>query len=119
MAKQGKKERKANPATQSKVVDADGHVVEPMSAWQEYVEAKYRDLAPRTVRDEDGYERVMIAGKLLGRGPFSLGAALTPGGLANAEWREKRTYADAHPGGWDPHVRIKDMDLDGIDVAVL
>lgn len=42
-------------ATQNKVVDADGHVVGPMSAWPEYVEAKYRDLAPRMVRDEDGW----------------------------------------------------------------
>jgi predicted TIM-barrel fold metal-dependent hydrolase len=102
-----------------KVVDADGHVVEPMRIWTELVEAKYHELAPRLVKDETGRERMMIEGKMRAPGPFSLGAALTPGGLANPEWREKRTYADAQPSGWDPHACIKDMDADGIDVAVL
>ncbi len=102
-----------------KVVDADGHVVEPMNMWQEYVEAPYRDLAPRVARDEEGYERIMIGGKLLGRGPFSLGAALVPGGLANPENRMRKSYDQAQPGGWDPHMRVKDMDVDGIDIAVL
>jgi predicted TIM-barrel fold metal-dependent hydrolase len=102
-----------------KVVDADGHVVEPMRIWTELVEAKYHELVPRLVKDDTGRERMMIEGKMRAPGPFSLGAALTPGGLANPEWREKRTYADAQPGGWDPHARIKDMDADGIDVAVL
>src|SRR4030095_6728027 len=29
------------------------------------------------------------------------------------------TYADGRPGGFDPHKRIPDMELDGIDAAFL
>jgi len=28
-------------------------------------------------------------------------------------------YADGCPGGFDPHARVKDLDLDGIDAAFL
>ena len=52
------------------------------------------------------------------RPPISLGAFLRPANLWDPEARQ-RSYADAHPGGWDSQVRIKDMDQEGIDAAVL
>src|SRR5260370_14160865 len=87
----------------------------------EYVEERYRSLAPRVVKDENGYERFAFDGKLLSlahRPPISLGSFLRPANLWDPQARQ-RPYSDAHPGGWDPHVRIKDMDKDGIDAAVL
>ncbi len=103
-----------------KVIDGDGHVTEPPHL-VEYVEEAYRHLAPRVVKDEDGYERFAFEGKLMSlahRPPISLGAFLRPANLWDPEARQ-RSYADAHPGGWDQHVRIKDMDQEGIDAAVL
>ena len=102
------------------VIDGDGHVIEPPHL-VEYVEERYRSLAPRVVKDENGYERFAFDGKLLSlahRPPISLGSFLRPANLWDPQARQ-RPYSDAHPGGWDPHVRIKDMDKDGIDAAVL
>lgn len=102
------------------IVDADGHVVEPIKMWAESVEAKYRSLAPSLARDEEGHEWLVLGGKSAGvKPPFSLGAAMSPGGLADPVLRHTRSYADASPGGYDPHARIRVMDTDGIDVAVL
>jgi predicted TIM-barrel fold metal-dependent hydrolase len=102
------------------VIDGDGHIIEPLDLWKQ-VEEPYRHLAPRVVTDADGYERMAFEGKLgslANRPPISLGAFLRPADLWDAEAR-RRSYADAHPGGWDPHVRIRDMDQEGFDAAVL
>lgn len=103
-----------------KVIDGDGHVTEPPHL-VDYVEAPYRDLAPRVVTDDSGYERFAFEGKLMSlanRPPISLGAFLRPADLWDPQARQ-RSYFDAHPGGWDPQVRIQDMDHEGIDAAVL
>lgn len=42
------------------VVDADGHILEPISLWQDYMDPAFRDRAPRLVRDETGKERLVI-----------------------------------------------------------
>jgi hypothetical protein len=41
-------------------IDADGHVLEPLELWAEYMDPKYRDHAPRLVRDNKGKERLLI-----------------------------------------------------------
>ena len=43
-----------------RVIDADGHVLEPFSLWTEYMEPAYRDRAPRMVRDRDGRDRFLL-----------------------------------------------------------
>ena len=32
-----------------KIIDSDGHMVEPMNIWEEYTEAAYRDRAPKVI----------------------------------------------------------------------
>jgi hypothetical protein len=59
-----------------KIIDADGHVLERFSLWEEYMDPAFRDRRPRMVIDENGKERIGVEGKLLGnpRGIGSLGA---------------------------------------------
>ena len=45
------------------VVDADGHVLEPIDLWTEYIENKYKDRTLRLAKDDEGYEYLEIAGK--------------------------------------------------------
>src|SRR5215510_8555877 len=79
-----------------KVIDADGHILEPIDLWDRYMDPAYRERAPRLIIGDNGKERLLVEGKILGN----------PKGLGR-------------PGGFDPHARIKDLDLDGIDAAFL
>src|SRR5262249_33244138 len=99
-------------------IDADGHVLEPFSLWEEYMDPAFRERRPRLVIDENGKERFGVEGKLLGnpRGIGSLGAV---GVRQGAVKLDSLKFAEGRRGGFDPHARIKDMDLDGIDAAFL
>lgn len=96
----------------SAVVDADGHVVEPLLAW----EAARAEHRPRIERDEHGYEHVVVEGTEILAVP--LGTLATPGGRFDDE-ASFRSLDEALPGGFDPALRLADMNAEGIDQAVL
>jgi uncharacterized protein len=103
----------------TRIIDADGHIVEPRSFWADYLEAKFLDRMPRITKDADGVERIAV-----GNGParssiYAPAAMCIPGGLATAESMRKLSWDDLRPGSFDPHQRLKDMDSEGIDVSVL
>src|SRR2546423_1645258 len=54
------------------VIDADGHVLEPVDLFDTYIDPAYRERAPRLVLDTDGKERLLIEGKIYGS-PKGLG----------------------------------------------
>ncbi len=106
------------------VVDSDGHILEPPDLWEKYLEPKYRDRAIRLRVDNRGLEYFEIdrqMGKTLRGGALgALGGAyqdarelLTPGKLTYWEVA-KRT-----PGAIDPDARVREMDAEGIDAAIL
>src|SRR5438552_3540351 len=39
-----------------KIIDADGHILEPVDIWDRYMDPAYRDRAPRMVLDDNGKE---------------------------------------------------------------
>ena len=105
-------------ARQYNVIDADGHVLEPMDMWEKYIDPSFRERAPRIVIDTDGKERLLVETQVLGssKGFGVIGAI----GSRDTEMDDgEMSYADGRPGGFDPHKRIPDMDLDGIDAAFL
>ena len=102
-----------------KLISADSHVSEPTDLWVERVDKRYRDRAPRLVKNPadpngayfhyEGYQPHPIGiGLAAGKSPEELAQFLTQG-----------TYADARPGGWDPAERLKDNELDGVEADVL
>ena len=100
------------------VVDADGHILEPLDLWDRYIDPKFRERRPRFVIDDNGKERLSVEGKLLGnpRGIGSLGSVGARQGIVKPGTLK---YAEGRKGGFDPHARIVDMDADGIDAAFL
>jgi predicted TIM-barrel fold metal-dependent hydrolase len=113
----------ANDPTAEHVVtvDADGHVLEPRDTWQRYLEPAFRERAIRIERDADGVEVLLVDGRshhaLRGR----LGA-LGGIGMDSADLMAvgQRSYEDGCPaGGYDPHARLRVMDAERIDVALL
>jgi predicted TIM-barrel fold metal-dependent hydrolase len=94
------------------VVDADGHVVEPRSAWAAVAE----EFRPRIETDGHGYDHVVVGDTEILAVP--LGTLGTPGGRFS-EPGNFRSLEEAWPGGSDPVARLADMDREGIDRAVL
>jgi predicted TIM-barrel fold metal-dependent hydrolase len=100
------------PPAAGPIVDADGHVVEPLGAWQGLAD----DHRPRIHRDAAGYEHVVVGDTEILAVP--LGNLARPGSTFD-DPQTFRPLADAHPGGSDPVARLADMVLEGIDQAVL
>lgn len=100
------------------VVDADGHILEPLDLWERYMDPAFRDRAPRIVKDNATGRRGGSSRSIRAtRGSVSAGSARSgqPGphrtrrdGLQGRQARRFRP-ACAHP----------DIDADGIDVAFL
>jgi len=94
------------------IVDADGHVVEPESAWATLPQLH----RPHISADRAGYEHVVVGDTEILAVP--LGTLARPGSRFD-DPASFRPLADAMPGGSDPVARLRDMDSEGIDQAVL
>ena len=100
------------PPRAGPVIDADGHVVEPLDAWAGLPEAH----RPVITSDAHGYEHVTVGRTEILAVP--LGTLARPGSTFD-DPTAFRPLADAEPGGSDPVARLADMDTEGIDQAVL
>ena len=102
------------------LLDADSHVSEPLNLWQERLPAKYRDKAPRMLKEHEGKPGAWWLIEE-GREPHNVilgfGANKTLEELQ--QFLKGFSYAGAHRGGWDPAQRLKDMDQDGVAGDVL
>jgi predicted TIM-barrel fold metal-dependent hydrolase len=112
----------------NKVVDADGHILEPPDLWENYLERKYKDRGIRWKVNDAGLEYLEVDGKPRVGQRFGANAAL--GGIGgypdkNGDRTKLLTpgiynYLDgAPPGAMDPHGRIQVMDQEGIDCALI
>src|SRR5215210_6120690 len=76
-------------------VDADGHILEPPTLWEEYIDPKFRDRALMFKLDDKGLEELWYDGKvseLSRRGfPATLGAMGAPD-LVDMAKNPDRTY---------------------------
>jgi len=100
------------------VIDADGHILEPLDLWDKYMDPGFHERRPRFVIDDNGKERLSVDGKFLGN-PRGIGSLGSVGVRQGAVKLDSLKYAEGKKGGFDPHARIVDMDADGIDAAFL
>jgi uncharacterized protein len=95
------------------VIDADGHIVEPSSAFDEHLDRRFRDWAPRVISYGDHFRYVCgdrLGFRIFAR-PETVGA---PGQTAIVT--DSPVVAR---GADDPAGRLLDLDVEGIDAAVL
>ena len=104
---------------QYNVIDADGHILEPLDLWDKYIDPKFRDRAPRLVKGENGKERLVMDETVVGDGNRGIGRIGAVGARQGVVAADTMEYKDGKAGGFDPHARIPDMDADGIDAAFL
>jgi predicted TIM-barrel fold metal-dependent hydrolase len=103
------------------IVDGDGHVMEePNDIWTpERIDVeRWRDWVPRKEVEDEIYETTYIGGVVRGGGrelhdQMAAAVGMTPRQFYDLLESLRR------PGGHDPHARLADMDVDGIDAVVL
>jgi uncharacterized protein len=113
------------------VFDCDAHINDPYEIWNKYVEPQYRDLVRRSYWQDEkqailngrtvviggasynfpSYNPICIAGPGMNKKVMRMlqQTPLTP---------EQKGYLE-HRGAYDPHARLKDMDLMGIDQVLI
>ena len=92
------------------VIDADGHVVEPLDLWERHLDPKFRARAPRFTVDDRGRPCALFGER------YEMRAAMV---LTYGPTYDLQSAATRRAGGWDPVARLADMDAEGIDAAVL
>ncbi len=100
------------------VIDADGHILEPVDLWQTHIDPKFRGRGLQLVANNDGSETLLVDGKRLGGKGTKFGL-LGSIGARYGDLPGHIPYLDGRRGGFDPHARITDMERDGIDAAFL
>src|SRR5215211_2349776 len=101
------------------VVDSDGHILEPLDLWSEYMDPAFRDRAPKIVKADNGKERLVIDENPVGDARIGIGRIGGVGARQGIVAADTLEYKDGKAGGFDPHARIPDMDADGIDAVFL
>src|SRR5208282_2379982 len=85
-----------------KILSADSHVIEPADVWTSRIDRRFLDRAPRVVKHAGSRE-----------GDFFVAEGLRPFPVAGF------AVAGVRPSAWDPELRIKDQERDGVSGEVL
>ncbi len=93
--------------------DADAHVNPPPTFWSDYLPKHLRELAPKLEHAEDA-DYIVFDGKRR-----KLNLLSDQGGRKGEDFKINGRLSDMRGGGWLPDERLKDMDQDGIDAAIL
>jgi len=95
-------------------ISVDDHLIEPAQLWQERVPERWRDRAPRIVRDGDSefwaYEDRQIA---------TIGLNAVAGKRREEFSPEPITYDDMRTGCYEPAARVADMTQGGVLASML
>jgi len=103
-------------------ISADSHVLEPATLWQERMEKRFRDQAPRIVLNPPGKTgEFWLFGT---REPVTAVQGFFAGASRKSydeitEHLQTARYENRLPGSYDPAARLQDMETDGTVAEVL
>jgi predicted TIM-barrel fold metal-dependent hydrolase len=101
-----------------RVIDGDGHTVEPHDLWTKRMDARrWGDWNPRMVHEE-GLETWYLGGVCRAGSKAVLDDVAAQYGMT-AEQLEHLLDSIRRPGGYDPDARIADMDTEGMEATVV
>jgi predicted TIM-barrel fold metal-dependent hydrolase len=98
------------------IVDAGQYLIEPPDFWTSRLPTTLQEQAPRVVASGEGEEAWSFEGDAWIR-PLTFGTSVKRPSREGRPLTE--SYATMRAGCYDPSARVRDMDLDGIDAAVL
>ena len=97
-----------------RLISADSHLTEPGDLWTSRVPKRMRERVPRIERLEHGDAWIMEGVPE----PVAFGFTVCAGNKPE-DLRDWMFVEEMRAGGWDPAVRIKEQDADGVDAEVL
>jgi predicted TIM-barrel fold metal-dependent hydrolase len=93
------------------LLSIDDHSIEPPDMYDAHVPARWRDQAPKLVRNDEGVELWVFQGHAT---PTPLGMAATVG-WPREEWGfDATSLSELRPGCFDVHQRVRDMNVNGV-----
>jgi len=104
-------------------VDADGHILEAKTCWEEYCDPKYRANALRIKLDKDGLEYLEINGvpsRVSRGGSFGSVAQMGQVTRTKGQFDPRIRYGERLPlGAADAKERIERLDKEGLEAAII
>lgn len=92
------------------IVSVDDHAIEPPDMFDAHVPMKYKDRAPRLVREESGTEHWQFEGREVGI--VGLNATVS---WPKEEWGfDPSALAEMRPGAYQVSERVRDMNRNGV-----
>jgi predicted TIM-barrel fold metal-dependent hydrolase len=98
------------------MLSSDSHVIEPPDLWEQRIEPRYRERAPRVVQEADGDWWIVDGYRT---NSFQGGAQAGKRFEAPQELKPAARFAEVRPGGYLPEEHLKDNELDGVYGSVL
>ena len=92
------------------LLSIDDHMIEPPNVFDKTMPAKYRDQAPKLVKDDEGKDMWLFQNESIG----------VPGLSAVASWPKEEwdfsptDLSEMRPGCWDVDARVDDMNANGM-----
>ena len=97
------------------IISADSHISEAPNTYTDYIDPKYRDIAPRIEPGGDKGALYIIDG-MKRTIPMGLIAAA---GQAPEDLNPHAEFEDLPRSGWDPNYRLADQATDGVSAEVI
>jgi predicted TIM-barrel fold metal-dependent hydrolase len=92
------------------MVSVDDHLVEPPDLFEHTIAERFKDRAPRVVRQDDGADVWSFEGSIIP----NIGLNAVAGRPREEYGIEPTAFDEMRPGCWDVHERVKDMDAGGV-----
>jgi predicted TIM-barrel fold metal-dependent hydrolase len=98
------------------VISADSHITEHPDTYVKYIDAKWRDKAPRMIHSEDKGDLFVIDGMPK---PIAMGLVAAAGVPSEELSMTGVKFEDLHRSGWDSKARIADQEKDGVAAEII
>jgi predicted TIM-barrel fold metal-dependent hydrolase len=92
------------------MVSVDDHAVEPPHVFEGRLAERYRDVAPRLVRKDDGTDVWLYEGREIP----NIGLNAVAGRPPEEYGMEPTSFDEIREGCYDIHARVRDMDANGV-----
>ena len=103
-----------------RIISSDSHIMEPPDLWTSRIDPKFRERAPKMVR-EGGVDFWYCDGAKCGSviGGSQAGVRFEDPSLIRERHVEADPFEKVLPGGYIPDAHVKDMDADGVYAGIL